>query len=715
MLNLRSRKNQVMVGTVDVSAVLIRIEVTDSQWDETSGLKKAAGTLVLSLATPEGAAIDFDPRTNPALWAKGQVITVDVEDVSGNLVRHPRGYLHLLRVPKVPTLGDIEMSLSIGCALTLNDWRQAAGDKSGNGRGAVLGVGPLISTIAQGIGMPGLTTTISGDVIGPQPQLGGGYVAQMGTLAASVGHVLYIDGQGLLRAQSVNPFRAPLAGQLRVERDAQVWERSESQEAPVEIVKAHATAKVWRRIKNDGPKRIYSVSSTRDYDPSEISETMFDGFGGDGRTGSGQIVQAPKGIVFELSNLNPSLVTALVDNKYCYYDASNGFKRSDEQTIMEPLGKLFPSKYPQNTTLWQAKQTITRYLYENLATKKIVQEVYEPAGIVNPPKPGSTTLSLSPTLSATTTTEWQTYGEGWLEIVRSRDIKNGTTNTTFNYSGSGNAQPPAPDRLPDEWAAEDQLIECEAKFPAPGGQYEREKPFEFPGVQTHEQLCTLANLTGQMLRAKMYPVSWAGDLRDSELANWSPLQTYEWWDGKEFGTYLAIGQSWTTTQTQSVTAIDAYQTARRPAPTLLNPIQIPVPLWTESSAAGGYLTLYSAVQTFNLLPIEETIGGGVLALVGGAAQAIGGGVLVLIGGFATALDFAKIVVDSGGNVVTSNGFVVTTDGDPAFDVIVVDSGGNVVTSNGFVVTTDGDPAFDVIVVDSGGNVVTSNGFVVTTV
>jgi hypothetical protein len=715
MLNLRSRQNRVMVGAVDITPALLSIEITDSQWDETSGLKKAAGTLKLSLATP-GFVLDFDPRTNPTLWVKGQSITVDVENSAGNLVRHPRGALHLLRIPKVPTYGDTGMELSIGCALTLNDWLQPAGDKSGNGRGSSSDRGEMISAIAEGIGLPPLQTPILDQVAGPQPQLGGGYVAQMGILAAAVGHVLYIDRQGALRAQAVNPNRPPVAGQYRVGRDEQVWERGESQEAPIEAIKAHATIKDWKRISQDGPKRIYSVSTSREYNPSEIAETTFDGFGdGDNKTGSSQVIQSPKGIVFDLPSRDPSLITALIDHKYSYYDASNGFRKRDEQIVMEPLGKIFPAKYPQNTQPWPSKQIFTRYVYENLATKKIFEETYEPAGIVNPPKSGSLTLSLTPILSAIKTTEWQAYGEGWLEIVSSRDIKAGTTNTTANYSGSGNAQPPAPDRAPDEWAAEDKLIECEAKFPAVGGQYEREKPFEFSGVQTHDQLCALAQLTGQMLRAKMYPVSWAGDLRDSELDDWSPLQTYEWFDGKEYGIYLAVGQSWTTTQTQSVTAIDAYQTARRPAPTIGNPLPNPVPLWLESSANAGYLELYSSVQSFDLLPIEETISAGYLVVVGGAGG-VGGGYFILIGAIISEsgdLAFDAIVVDGGGNVVTSNGFVVTTTGDLAFDAIVVDGGGNVVTSNGFVVTTTGDLAFDAIVVDGGGNVVTSNGFVVT--
>ena len=78
----------------------------------------------------------------------------------------------------------------------------------------------------------------------------------------------------------------------------------------------------------------------------------------------------------------------------------------------------------------------------------------------------------------------------------------------------------------------------------------------------------------------------------------------------------------------------------------------------------------------------------------------------------TNIDFATIVVDGDGNVVTSGGLVVSTDGNPAFDTIVVDGNGNVVTSGGLVVSTDGNPAFDAIVVDGNGNVVTSGGVVV---
>jgi hypothetical protein len=711
MLNLRSRRNKVTIGGVDVSAVVISVEITDSQWDETSGLKKAAGTLRLSLATP-GFALDFDPRTNPTLWAKGQVIKVDVENMAGNLVRHPRGYLHLLRVPKVPTFGDTEMELSIGCPLTLNDWRQPAGDNSGSAPGSNVDTQDVISAIAQSINLPALQTPIPGALSGPQPQLGGGYVAQMGTIAAAAGYVLYIDGQGALRAKRPDP-KGTASVQMVVNRDAQVWERSESQEAPVEVVKAHSTAKVWKRTAADGPKRVYSYSSTRDYDPSEISETTFNGFGdSDSRTGSTQYVQQPMGIVFNLSERSPSFIPAIIEDKYTYYDASSGFKRLDEVVIKEPLGKIYPSKYPKNTTPWVSKEIYTRYFYENLATKKIVESTYEPSFLVD-----RKSTSISTTLSSVKTTEWVKYGSGWLQIERSRDIKNGTTNTTLNYSGSGNAQPPAPDRAPDEWAAEDKLIECEAKFPSPGpaNLYPRDKIIEFP-TATQEQLCMLAQLVGEILQAKNYPVSWASDMRDSELAGWEPLRIYQWDDGREIGNYLAVGQSWTITQTQAVTAIDAYQTQRLPRPTPLNPTPTLIPLWRDSTSGGGYLALFGQSTSFAALPIESTVGGGYLALFGEVGEWLGG-YAALTGSIISiaVINFDEIVVNAAGEVVTSNGFVVTTTGNPVFNAIVVNAAGEVVTSNGFVVTTTGEPAFDAIAVDAAGRVITSGGFVVYTV
>ncbi len=711
MLNLRSRRNRVMIGTVDVSAVLISVEVTDSAWDETSGLKKAAGTVKLALTVP-GFVLDFDPRSNPQLWAKGQVITIDVEDSAGNLVRHPRGYLKLLRVPKVPSVGDQEFELSVGCPLTLNDWAQPAGDKSANSPGFALLRGDAISTIAQAINLPQLQTPIPSFLTGPQPQLGEGYVTQIGTMAAAAGYVLYVDGMGALRAKQPDP-KAAAAVQMVVGRDEQVWERSESQEAPVEVVKAHSTAKVWKRAAADGPKRIYSYSSNPDYDPSEISETTFNGFGdGDSRTGSTQYVQQPKGIVFGLSTRDPNLIPAIIEDKYTYYDASNGFKRSDKSVIQEPLGKIYPSKYPKNATLRVSKEVYTAYFYENLATKKIIESVYEPYFLVDPKS-----TSLSTTLSSVKTTEWVKYGAGWLQIERSRDIKNGTTNTVLNYSGSGNAQPPAPDRAPDEWTAEDELIECEAKFPSPGpiSLYPRDKIIEFP-TATQEQLCMLAQLVGEILQAKNYPVSWASDMRDSELAGWEPLRIYEWFDGKETGNYLAVGQSWTITQTLAVTAIDAYQTQRLPNPTPLNPTPTLIPLWQESTAGGGYLALFSRFTSFSPRPIESTIGGGYAALFGEVGEWLGG-YAALIGSIIslTAINFDEILVDAAGEVVTSGGFVVTTTGNPVFDAIVVNAAGAVVTSGGFVVTTTGNPAFDAIAVDGLGRVITSGGSVVYTV
>ncbi|MGL5062543.1 MAG: hypothetical protein ACRC62_21405 [Microcoleus sp.] len=53
--------------------------------------------------------------------------------------------------------------------------------------------------------------------------------------------------------------------------------------------------------------------------------------------------------------------------------------------------------------------------------------------------------------------------------------------------------------------------------------------------------------------------------------------------------------------------------------------------------------------------------------------------------YLSALDSDTIVVDNNGDVITSGGFVVSTDGNSSFDTIVVDNNGDVVTSGGFVV------------------------------
>lgn len=625
-VNLRARRTIVTVGGINVTPILVSVEIASNGFDGLSGLEKAAGTLTLALNAPDWnyQTQPLDARLNPDLWAKGVAVTIETETMTGQLVRHPRGALKILRIPGVPNIGAETIAISIGCDLTLSDWKQPAGEATGmnlddeSGLAALIANGyprsDAITAIAQSVGLPPLQDAIAVfPLTAPIAQMGGGYVQQMGQIAAAAARVLWMNGAGQLRASAVSLGESSIA--VLNQRDhAAVFDRAESNENPIDKFITTATVKKVQALPNTGPGTIIAISTTRDYDPSEISTTRFRGFGSKSVTTEQTIERARKLVMPETKLPAGTLITALISTKKTTYGGAYDFKTQESEKTQEPLGKLRSDLYPNSTELGFSREVVTRHFFDGLVTRKIRTETYEPRYLIVP-----TSQSSDPELSQWEETRWFPVGNQWGKRISRANLKTGETFEETTFSSSQN-QPPAPDRYQPPYQTVEERLEGVATFPAVGAGYPKSQPVEVPTASSKEQLDGMALLLGQLARARQYPVTFAVDLRPEFLENWRPLQVVEWVEVTgERGRYLILSSAWTMTPTESVVACEAVQLTRSiemPRPGGGLPIVVEAPLWREATVMREDLVIVDASSDRVLLPVTVTVMAETLAIVG---------------------------------------------------------------------------------------------------
>ncbi|NEP52399.1 MAG: hypothetical protein F6K65_27800 [Moorea sp. SIO3C2] len=372
--------------------------------------------------------------------------------------------------------------------------------------------------------------------------------------------------------------------------------------------------------------------------------------------------------------------------------------------------------------------------------------------------------------------EWDEVGDRWYktttEINYSEAGGGGSAPNAPSGSQTAN-QPPATERKEADFSENTKNLEGEAKFSTgPGSAFdERVREFQVkPGTATSdEQLDQVAKIIGQTLEGRDFGWEFGVALTDQWLAiAYKPLIVMDWQHKTKRRRYLANALSFVINQEESVVGGELIEIGtlvaiaseanpyRLTSGTSIDMVFDPV---TGLNSAG----LDQATVNLIFDGLSNGLGGsGVEGFVspsyltgvrvGGSAIASGGIIVtdgtatnpqtvtveslafvssgastnaeppvtveshVLVsGGIATSFDFDWIVVDANGEIVTSDGNVVTTGDDvnAIANEIVVDSNGQIVTSNGNVVATGSSANWDSIVVDSNGEVVTSNGNVVT--
>ena len=661
VLNLRARQTRVWVGGLEVTTILSRCDINSDGFDLLRGIEKASGTLILSAVESlwDYAANPLDPRKDQR-WSKSVTVRVEIECGDLQYRLHPRGLLKILRTPAVPDYGATEFQISIGCDLTLNDWQQPAGDKSGlnpnaenaNGQAIENGIARhvVINSIGSSIGLPALIDPITSYPLkAPEPQLGGGYVAQIGTIAGAAANVLWVDNQGRLRARAVNLDAAPIAT-LHHGQHLRVLERSEARENPIDKVVCFANSKESKPVASGGPGDIIAISTTRDYDPSEISTTRFRGFGTRTVTTEQTIERARKLVFPETQLPSSTLITASISTKKTRYSSDdNGFKSAETELIQEPRGKLKPQTSPNSTKPIDAKEIITRYFYNGLVTSRVKKETYEPRFMI---VPSSTSEKME--LSEWEETRWFAIGDQWGKRVSRVNLKTEESFDETTFSSSQN-QPPAPDKYQPPYSTEERRLEGEALFPpiAPN-LYPKLEPFEVQTANSEEQLRMMASTIGRIKAAEQFPVTFAVNMRSEFLENWQPLQVVEIAEvSGDRGRYLITKSSWVSTPTESVVACEAIQLSQKLAVTI--PPQIPgqpattitvdVPLWREAEVSKQSTAVTGGITDFVAIVYPDEIATMTITIInpldappfvpdpGPAPEVFGVQTIAIVGGF----------------------------------------------------------------------------------
>lgn len=111
-LNNATRASKLSVGGVDYTSTLLEFTVSDASAFK-NGCLVTTGDMILG-SIPGGYDITDYSRTN---FKRGTVVTLDVETPSGNVRRHPRGYLYVLSTNY--NVEEEVLTVDLGCRLAL--------------------------------------------------------------------------------------------------------------------------------------------------------------------------------------------------------------------------------------------------------------------------------------------------------------------------------------------------------------------------------------------------------------------------------------------------------------------------------------------------------------------------------------------------------------------------------------------------------------------
>lgn len=532
---------------LEITSQLRILEVGNQRLD-TSGLIKTTGTMKLAgVPINGGIGESLDPRVNPSRWALGS--RVDVEIFNGaSWVPHPRGALRILQNVK-PSVFQEDIDIEVGCELAYLDTGENAQWPTRKYWGASLGAivtyvggvetagninskpwriqsaflpdlrdvskADLINALGEGLDTPlTLIDAIPGQ-FNYLRNLDGSLIAQMGAVAYSAGYWLWIDGDRLLRATSLNLTRLPdlvlsaVDGSLR-------YEVLVGGERPAQDVVASAPST------KRGSFTYNSWLSNREFTNPEGENETVDVTGDE----NDSTVSTEKSLkeLFPLGSTASTLINDTSTSVTNTYDAAGYLTKTVEEG-QALKGVILPNLYAYpaegSTDLFPSSRKITDYEIIDGAVRSIRERFYEPGVLVFPSAGAGETLVLSRSL----TRSWDPYKDAWLETTTEIDHKSGISTSFPRYDP--NIAPPAPTLKPEEEEEVEGTEEAEVGF---GGDLPRKRlhlKLSSP-VNDAAELEAIAQREGAILYGRSYPAQWAIPIPASYLENYTPFQAYRW-------------------------------------------------------------------------------------------------------------------------------------------------------------------------------------------
>lgn len=235
---IASKSIKVTIGVQDWSDWISQFTTGYAELDD--GTIETQATLTLNLPANFGV-LPSDPRyeTNPTQWARGQSVQIQALNDSGVFVNHPCGKLFIVEEPEAAQINS-DYTLSLGCALLLNNFRQPDGDLSSVTIGVSTPRATVIGNLLDAALVPHSLTSMGNPFDYPVPKRGGSYVEQAGVLARASNQVIYCDRTGTAKNTPIDFNQAAIATFV-IGEDESLWEPSKGSEIPVEELCVSAT------------------------------------------------------------------------------------------------------------------------------------------------------------------------------------------------------------------------------------------------------------------------------------------------------------------------------------------------------------------------------------------------------------------------------------------------------------------------------------------
>jgi hypothetical protein len=628
-VNASSHKMRILIGADNQnwSRAYISFDANQDKRDRV-GLIRTTGTLKLGMVNnpPES----MNPRLNQSRWFRGQRVIIDLTDSSRAYVRHLFGCLYIIAEPQPPDPTTPEITLQLGCWLTLRDFAQPSDDVSGANLNPVSPTPrhTIANNLLSAAGCPPLLDLIPEHPIPyPVPKESGSYVALAGEVAYGGRMALYQNNQGEIRARSLDTTISTPAITIRIGKDEIAYKPSEGSETPAEVV---TCVGVGLDLTDNWGETIHDPEETYG-DAAAISEDSY------GRallrrveavdrvdaTSETKIITVwePAGVIVPGSKDSGLVISDDSIEIKTYEPGPEGRLLTIEKRTNQALGKAISEFYSQiqDSKKWkdgayridgnnpiQAERTLTTYTYSATGVvEKITIETWEPKGRYaaddyveliakdgagNPQDPFPSGYSeiryeeIRPGTWKKTETDqvpptnlkFKSGVTAAQRIARRTVLSGGTYKTST--STSGQEQPPAAERRSPRYGQKEKPLKGKAKFQiTPNANQEREhSPIEIKTATSETQLEQIAYTEGTLLIGRKQGQRIQLPVTDAILATTAPLP--EWRAVEPDGSTLifqADAMSFSHDAQRAIVGAEGIWLGTIPAPTIGNPTPSP--------------------------------------------------------------------------------------------------------------------------------------------
>ncbi len=234
MLNLSSRRSQILIDGYDFSDYLVSFEGSDNHLDQ-SGLISFSGQLVLG--KPLTGTEPLDDRVNTK-FCRGKTVIISCQDAALTMRRHPRGALRILK-----SSYDDEtkrLTIELGDLISLLNFKEATDpDDAGNRNESCSGLnaGQVITNLLNKVGI----TNIGGDLPTTKYNyplnMGGSYIETVGKILYANNYFGWVNSDEIFRIETVDIAGGNPGISIVVGENELYYKRLNGAESPVEKVK----------------------------------------------------------------------------------------------------------------------------------------------------------------------------------------------------------------------------------------------------------------------------------------------------------------------------------------------------------------------------------------------------------------------------------------------------------------------------------------------